>query len=260
MAGQKRQECCALQQCLAQACRAGLNFRVGLTFSPQSVDSPELSQMEVPPAPRRRRERGAEKPSRRASVAEFQSNILELFLGRLWSVELCFYQAAGSFNKIFMAGKVLFMEIRLLKCLLGGGPHQLAFLPTASLFPCRMASPSSSFFPLPTGPELPGKLELCLQKSREPWRVGGTEGVWWVLKAVLHSCPCSLPCHHPLEGPWAKPFRTQLYSAPGALCQELLKVWHSHIAQPPSTSRYLLPCSAAFRAFLPTSPEPRGFT
>lgn len=28
-----------------------------------------------------------------------------------------------------MAGKVLFMEIRLLKCLLGGGPYQLAFLP-----------------------------------------------------------------------------------------------------------------------------------
>lgn len=57
---------------------------------------------------------------------QFQPNILELFLGRLWSVELCFYQAAGSFNKIFMAGKVLFMEIRLLKCLLGEG---LASLP-----------------------------------------------------------------------------------------------------------------------------------
>lgn len=166
MAGQELQECCTLLWCLAQACRAGLNFRLGLTFSPQSVDSPELSQMEI--SPRRRGERVVEQPSRRDSVAEFQSNILELFLGRLWSVELCFYQAAGSFNKIFMAGKVLFMEMRLLKCLLGGGPHQLAFLPTASLLPFRMASPSSNFFPLSIGPQLQGKLELCLQKARDP--------------------------------------------------------------------------------------------
>lgn len=173
MAGQELQECCTLLQCLAQACRAGLNFRVGLTFSPQSVDSPELSQMEAPPAPRRSEERGVEQSSRRDSVAEFQSNILELFLGRLWSVELCFYQAAGSFNKIFMAGKVLFMEIRLLKCLLGGGPHQPAFLPTASLLPFRMASPSRNFFPLPIGPELPGKPELGLQNSSEPSQAEG---------------------------------------------------------------------------------------
>lgn len=57
MAGQELQECHMLLQCLAQACRAGLNFRVGLRFSPQSVDSPELSQMEASPAPRRRREK-----------------------------------------------------------------------------------------------------------------------------------------------------------------------------------------------------------
>lgn len=171
MAGQELQECHMLLQCLAQACRAGLNFRVGLRFSQQSVDSPELSQMEASPAPRRRGEKGVEQPSRRDSFAEFQPNILELFLGRLWSVELRFYQAAGSFNKIFMAGKVLFMEIRLLKCLLGGGPHQLAFSPTTSLLPFRMASPSSHFFPLLLGPELPGKLELCLQKSSRPWQV-----------------------------------------------------------------------------------------
>lgn len=129
--------------------------------------------MEASPAPKRRGERGVEQPSRKDSFAEFQPNILELFLGRLWSVELCFYQAAGSFNKIFMAGKVLFMEIRLLKCLLGGGPHQLAFLPTTSLLPFRMASPSSHFFPLPTGPELPGKLEPCLQEASGPWQAVG---------------------------------------------------------------------------------------
>lgn len=108
-----------------------------------------------------------EQPSRRDSFAEFQPNILELFLGRLWSVELCFYQAAGSFNKIFMAGKVLFMEIRLLKCLLGGGLHQPAFLPTASLLPFRTASPLSSFLPFPLGPQLPGKFELLMLKHEE---------------------------------------------------------------------------------------------
>lgn len=84
-----------------------------------------------------------------ALPSEFQRNILELFLGRLWSVELCFYQAAGSFNKIFMAGKVLFMEIRLLKCLLGWGvPRQSAFLLTASLLPYRTLLP----FPPPQAP------------------------------------------------------------------------------------------------------------
>lgn len=134
--------------------------------------------MEASPTPKRRGERGVEQPSRKDSFAEFQPNILELFLGRLWSVELCFYQAAGSFNKIFMAGKVLFMEIRLLKCLLGGGgPHQLAFLPTTSLLPFRMASPSSNFFPLPIGPELPGQLELLA-------------GIQWVLSG------CGAPRTH----------------------------------------------------------------
>lgn len=89
--------------------------------------------------------RETEQPSRKDSFAEFQLNILELFLGRLWSVELCFYQAAGSFNKIFMAGKVLFMEIRLLKCLLRGGPHQPALLPTASLLPSEQLPHSAPF-------------------------------------------------------------------------------------------------------------------
>lgn len=84
--------------------------------------------------------RGAGQPYRRDSFAEFQPNILELFLGRLWSVELCFYQAAGSFNKIFMAGKVLFMEIRLLKCLLGEGFTSL---------PCSPQPPSSPAEQLP---------------------------------------------------------------------------------------------------------------
>lgn len=108
--------------------------------------------------------RGAEQPSRKDSFAEFQPNILELFLGRLWSVELCFYQAAGSFNKIFMAGKVLFMEIRLLKCLLGGGLYQPALFPTASLLPFRIAPPLSSFRPPPIGPQLLRKFELLLPK------------------------------------------------------------------------------------------------
>lgn len=111
--------------------------------------------------------RGAEQPSRRDSFAEFQPNILELFLGRLWSVELCFYQAAGSFNKIFMAWKVLFMEIRLLRCLLGGGLHQPALLPTASLLPFRTAPPLSSFPPLPTSPQLPGTFELLTPRHEE---------------------------------------------------------------------------------------------
>ena len=111
--------------------------------------------------------RGAGQPYRRDSFAEFQPNILELFLGRLWSVELRFYQAAGSFNKIFMAGKVLFMEIRLLKCLLEGGLHQPALLPTASLLPCRTAPPLSSFPSLPTGPQLPGTFELLTLRYEE---------------------------------------------------------------------------------------------
>lgn len=107
---------------------------------------------------------GAEQPSRKDSFAEFQPNILELFLGRLWSVELYFYQAAGSFNKIFMAGKVLFMEIRLLKCQLGEGLHQSALLPTASLLPFRTAFPLSSFPLLPIGSQLLGKFEFLVPK------------------------------------------------------------------------------------------------
>lgn len=126
--------------------------------------------MEPPPQPRRRkreRGKGAGQPYRRESFAEFQPNILELFLGRLWSVELCFYQAAGSFNKIFMAGKVLFMEIRLLKCLLGGGLHQPALLPAASLLPCRTAPPLSSFPSLPAGLQFPGTFELLTLRYEE---------------------------------------------------------------------------------------------
>lgn len=111
--------------------------------------------------------RGVEQSSIRDSFAEFQPNILELFLGRLWSVELCFYQAAGSFNKIFMVGKVLFMEIRLLKCLLVGGFHQPALFPTASLLPFRTSPPLSSFLPFPVGPQLPGKFKLLMLKHEE---------------------------------------------------------------------------------------------
>lgn len=114
-----------------------------------------------------------EQPSRRDSFAEFQPNILELFLGRLWSVELCFYQAAGSFNKIFMTGKVLFMEIRLLKCLLGGGPHQPAFLP-----PLPPSSPSGQFphsasslpSSQPPAPRKTGALPACV--NMEPALAG----------------------------------------------------------------------------------------
>lgn len=129
-----------------------------------------MSQMEAPPiiGEEGKGGRGAEPPSKRDSFAEFQPNILELFLGRLWSVELCFYQTAGSFNKIFIAGKVLFMEIRLLKCLLGGGLHQPAFLPTVSLLLCRTAPPSA--------PSLPSsQAQQHLSSSRETWR-----GLWQV--------------------------------------------------------------------------------
>lgn len=101
----------------------------------------QLSPMEAAPGlgVEEKGGRGGEQTYRRDSFAVFQPNILELFLGRLWSVELRFYQAAGSFNKIFMAGIVLFMEIRLLKCLLGGGLHQPAFLLSGSLLPFRTA-------------------------------------------------------------------------------------------------------------------------
>lgn len=107
--------------------------------------------MEASPTPKRRGERGVEQPSRKDSFAEFQPNILELFLGRLWSVELCFYQAAGSFNKIFMAGKVLFMEIRLLKCLLGGGEGltSLPFSPPPPSSPSGWLLHPATSFPFP---------------------------------------------------------------------------------------------------------------
>lgn len=75
-AGQELLECHTLLQCLAQARRAGLSFRVGLTFSPQSVDSPELSQMEAPPAPKKRREGRGESSSLPEGIALLSSSLI----------------------------------------------------------------------------------------------------------------------------------------------------------------------------------------
>lgn len=198
---------------------------------------------------------------------QFQPNILELFLGRLWSVELCFYQAAGSFNKIFMAGKVLFMEIRLLKCLLGKG---LTSRPCSPLPP---SSPSAQH-PLHSAPFLPSQQapgsqenlnSLCQNTGKALAGKGALRlhvgGVHVTAKLMLPSFSFPFPHHHPHQGGLVLQFRGQSFSALAhCVGRSLAHSWallpSSHHPQPCHVSGESLP--ALDPTGLALGPEPEA--